>query len=59
MIDEARAEAHEQLEAVRTGIDRSIDAAQVELDRMAHNLAGELAQRVLGRPVNTGGTLNN
>jgi F0F1-type ATP synthase membrane subunit b/b' len=59
MIDEARAEAHVQLETVRTGIEKSIDAAQVELDHMAHNLAVELAQRVLGRPVSTGGSLNN
>ncbi len=58
-IEEARIEAHAQLEAVRKGIEQSIDAAQVELQQMAHNLAGELAQRVLGRPVNTGGTLNN
>jgi len=59
MIDEARAEAHVELEAVRNGIEKSIEAAQVELEQMAHNLAAELAQRVLGRPVNTGGTLNN
>jgi len=59
MIDEARAEAHVQLESVRTGIEKSIDAAQVDLDHMAHNLAAELAQRVLGRPVSTGGSLNN
>jgi len=59
MIDEARAEAHGELEQVRAGIEKSIDAAQVELQQMARNLAAELAQRVLGRPVNTGGTLNN
>jgi F-type H+-transporting ATPase subunit b len=59
MIDEARAEAHAELDRVRAGIEKSIEAAQVELQQMARNLAAELAQRVLGRPVNTGGTLNN
>jgi F0F1-type ATP synthase membrane subunit b/b' len=59
MIDEARAEAHGELDRVRAGIEKSIDAAQVELQQMARDLAAELAQRVLGRPVNTGGTLNN
>jgi F0F1-type ATP synthase membrane subunit b/b' len=59
MIDEARAEAYGELDRVRAGIEKSIDAAQVELQQMARDLAAELAQRVLGRPVNTGGTLNN
>jgi F0F1-type ATP synthase membrane subunit b/b' len=59
MIDEARTEARGELDRVRAGIEKSIDAAQVELQRAARNLAAELAQRVLGRPVNTGGTLNN
>src|ERR1700680_1672745 len=56
MIDEARAEARGELDRVRAGIEKSIDAAQAELEQMARNLAVELAQRVLGRPVNTGGT---
>jgi F-type H+-transporting ATPase subunit b len=59
MIDEARAEARAELDGVRAGIEKSIDAAQVELQQMARNLATELAQRVLGRPVNIGGTLNH
>ncbi len=59
MMDEARAEAHDELEQVRAGIEKSIEAAQVELQQMARNLAAELAQRVLGRPVSTGGTPNN
>jgi F0F1-type ATP synthase membrane subunit b/b' len=58
-IDEARAEARGELDRVRVGIEKSIEAAQVELQQMARTLAAELAQRVLGRPVNTGGTLNN
>jgi F0F1-type ATP synthase membrane subunit b/b' len=59
MIEEARAEARVELEAVRAGIEKSIEAAQTELQRMAQTLAVELAQRVLGRRVNAGGSLNN
>jgi F0F1-type ATP synthase membrane subunit b/b' len=59
MIEEARAEARLELDTVRAGIEKSIDAAQVELQQMARNLAAELADRVLGRPVNAGRTLNN
>src|ERR1700730_17176804 len=59
MIDEARAKARDELDQVRDGIEKSIDAAQVELRQMARNRGAELSQRVLGRPVNTGGTLNN
>jgi F-type H+-transporting ATPase subunit b len=59
MIEEARAEARVELEAVRAGIEKSIESAQTELQRMAQTLAVELAQRVLGRPVNAGGSLNN
>ena len=59
MIEEARAEAHANLDQVKAGIEKSIDAAQTELKQMAQSLAAELAQRVLGRPVNAGGTLNH
>jgi F-type H+-transporting ATPase subunit b len=59
MIDEARAEARGELDRVRAGIEKSIEASQVELQQMARSLAVDLAQRVLGRPVNAAGTLNN
>ena len=59
MIEEARTAARSELDGVRAGIERSIEAAQGELQRMARDLAAELAQRVLDRPVNSGGTLNN
>lgn len=59
MIEEARTAARSELDGVRAGIERSIEAAQGELQRMARDLAAELAQRVLDRPVNPGGTLNN
>jgi F0F1-type ATP synthase membrane subunit b/b' len=59
MIDEARTEARGELDRVRAGIEKSVDAAQAELQQMARNLAIELAQRVLGRPVNAAGIPNN
>lgn len=59
MIEEARTEARVALEAVRAGIEQSIATAQVELEQMARTLAAELAQRVLGRPIGAGDTLNN
>jgi F-type H+-transporting ATPase subunit b len=59
VIEEARAETRVDLEAVRAGIEKSIESAQTELQQMAQTLAVELAQRVLGRPVNAGGSLNN
>lgn len=59
VIEQARTEAHASLEQVRIGIEKSIEAAQGELQQMAQTLAAELAQRVLGRPVSAGGTLNN
>jgi len=59
VIEEARAEARVELDAVRVGIEKSIDAAQGELEQMGQTLAVELAQRVLGRPVNAGSALNN
>lgn len=59
VIEEARTGAREELDRIRAEIEKNIDAAQAELQQMARGLAGELAQRVLGRPVNTGGALNN
>ncbi len=59
IIEEARADAHANLEQVRAGIEKSIEAAQADLQQMGRSLAAELAQRILGRPVNAGGTLNN
>jgi len=59
MIEEARVAARDDLDRVQAGIEKSVEAAQVELQQMARTLAAELAQRVLGRPVDTGGTLNN
>ena len=58
-IEGARAEARTALDNVRAGIDRDLEAAKDELEQMARRLAGELAVRVLGRPVRTDGAANN
>jgi F-type H+-transporting ATPase subunit b len=61
ILEEARAEARTQLEQVRAGIESEFAAAGRQLQELAHTLASELAQRVLGRPVSTDGhtPLNN
>jgi F0F1-type ATP synthase membrane subunit b/b' len=51
MMESARAEARGQLESVREGIEGELRAAEDELGRMARTLAGQLAERVLGRPL--------
>jgi F-type H+-transporting ATPase subunit b len=56
MIEEARAEARAALEQVRTGIESEFTAAEQQLREMAHTLAGELASRVMGRPVTGNGS---
>lgn len=58
-IEGARAEARTALDNVRAGIDRDLEAAKDELEQMARRLAGDLASRVLGRPVGTDGAANN
>ncbi len=51
LIEDARAEARAQLEQVRVGIEQEFEAAARQLEDLARTLAGELAGRVLGRPV--------
>lgn len=58
-LEKARDEARTALENVRAGIDRDIEAAKGELERMARELATELAGRVLGRPVRAEKAANN
>ena len=58
-IEGARAEARTALDNVRAGIDRDLEAAKDELEQMARRLAGELAGRILGRPVDADGAANN
>jgi F-type H+-transporting ATPase subunit b len=54
LMEKAKAEAREALDRVRGDIEKELKAAESELERMGHNLAGELAERVLGRPLNSG-----
>jgi F-type H+-transporting ATPase subunit b len=52
MMEAAKAEARESLDQVRAKIEAELKAAESELEHMGHNLAAELAERVLGRPLN-------
>jgi F-type H+-transporting ATPase subunit b len=52
LMEAAKAEARETLEQVRTKIETELKAAERELEQMGHSLASELAERVLGRPLN-------
>jgi len=54
LMEKAKADAREALDQVRAGIETELKAAESELERMGHSLAGELAERVLGRPLNSG-----
>jgi len=54
MMEAAKAAARETLEQVRVKIETELKAAERELEQMGHSLAGELAERVLGRPLNGG-----
>ena len=51
-LDAARAEARAMLDEARTKIDQELKSAESELGQMGERLAGELAERVLGRPLN-------
>ena len=51
LMEKAKADAREALDQVRAGIETELKAAESELERMGHSLAGELAERVLGRPL--------
>lgn len=51
-MDAARSESHEMLERARAKIDEELANAERELGRMGESLAAELAERVLGRPLN-------
>jgi F0F1-type ATP synthase membrane subunit b/b' len=54
LMEAARAQAREALEKVRSDIETELKAAERELEQMGHSLASELAERVLGRPLNGG-----
>jgi F0F1-type ATP synthase membrane subunit b/b' len=51
-LDAARAEARAILDEARAKIDEELKSAESELGQMGERLAAELAERVLGRPLN-------
>jgi F-type H+-transporting ATPase subunit b len=59
MMEAAREEARSQIESVRERIEGELRAAESELERIGHSLAGELAERVLGRTLGRGAGSNN
>jgi len=55
VIEEARLAAKESVERVRAEIERQLRRAEQQLGGLGENLATELAERVLGRPVKGNG----
>ena len=60
LLEEAKADARATLERARAHLEEELTAAEQQLDAMGRSLAGELAEKVLGRPLNGshGGTSN-
>ena len=58
MLEAAKSDARASLDAARTRIEGELRAAERDLEQMARTLAGELAERVLGRRLNGGQTRN-
>ncbi|HUO05890.1 MAG TPA: ATP synthase F0 subunit B [Candidatus Binataceae bacterium] len=56
VIEAAKTDAHASMESARAKIEEELKSAEQELERMGRSLAGELAHRVLGRPLDQGGT---
>ena len=52
VLEAAKADARATLESAHTRIEEELRNAERQLDEMGHSLAAELAQRVLGRPLN-------
>jgi F-type H+-transporting ATPase subunit b len=55
LMEEARLAAKDSIEQVRAEIERELRAAEQQLGDLGENLAAELAERVLGRPLKSGG----
>ena len=58
LLETAKADARASLDAARARIEGELKAAERDLEQMGRTLAGELAERVLGRRLNGGGTNN-
>ena len=52
VLEEAKADARETLDRARKQIEQELQAAEQQLDAMGRGLAAELAEKVLGRPLN-------
>jgi F0F1-type ATP synthase membrane subunit b/b' len=52
VLEEAKADARATLERARAHIEEELKAAEQQLDAMGRSLAAELAEKVLGRPLN-------
>lgn len=52
LIEEARGRAKASLDTARAEIENQVAAAESELEKLGGSLAVELAERVLGRPLN-------
>jgi len=59
VMEAAKAEARDALEQARVKIETELKAAEHDLERMGHSLASELAERMLGRPLNGGAAGKN
>jgi F0F1-type ATP synthase membrane subunit b/b' len=59
MLESAKAEARDALEQARAKIETELKTAAHDLEQMGHNLASELAERMLGRPLNGGAASKN
>jgi len=59
IMEAAKAAARESLEQVRAKIEQELKAAERELQQMGDNLAAQLAERVLGRPLNGNAAADN
>src|SRR5262249_34828705 len=55
LMEEERLAAKDSSEQVRSEIERELRAAEQQLGQFGDNLAAELAERVLGRPLKNGG----
>ncbi len=52
VLEAAKADARATLESAHKRIEEDLKAAERQLDEMGRSLAADLAQRVLGRPLN-------
>jgi F0F1-type ATP synthase membrane subunit b/b' len=59
LIEEAKVQARASMERTRSQIEQQVGAAEKELETFARTLGGELAERLLGRPVKDSAATRN